>query len=246
VSSGDPAPAPPEPLIEEVGAQYRYGIVFLLVLAVAVLLILTPDGQGWRAASFGLISAALIIAVATARVPTGVQRRRFQIGTALAALVTVLIAADVIDRSVSLALGAVLALAVPFSLARGLLRLVRERGATVQAVAGALAIYLLVGLAFASIIGFVAEVGSGNFYAEGTNGSTSQHVYYSFTVLTTTGFGDLTAATRLGRALAVVEMLIGQIYLVTVIGILIGRRSSGPPMPGSTAAAGAGPPSPQE
>ena len=49
-------------------------------------------------------------------------------------------------------------------------------------------------------------------------------MYYSFTVLTTTGFGDLTAAHGLGRALAVVEMLVGQLYLVTVISILIGRR----------------------
>jgi Ion channel len=43
-------------------------------------------------------------------------------------------------------------------------------------------------------------------------------------VLTTTGFGDFTAAHSGGRALAVLEMLVGQIYLVTVISILIGRR----------------------
>ncbi len=42
-------------------------------------------------------------------------------------------------------------------------------------------------------------------------------------MLTTTGFGDLSAATHLGRALAVVEMLVGQIYLVTVIGVLVGN-----------------------
>jgi hypothetical protein len=48
-------------------------------------------------------------------------------------------------------------------------------------------------------------------------------VYYSFTVLTTTGFGDYTAAKPLGHALAVLEMLIGQLYLVTVIGILVGN-----------------------
>ena len=47
-------------------------------------------------------------------------------------------------------------------------------------------------------------------------------VYFSFTALTTTGFGDLAAATEAGRALVVVEMLIGQLYLVTVIGLLVG------------------------
>ena len=50
-------------------------------------------------------------------------------------------------------------LAVPATLTGGLLRLVRERGATVQAVAGGLAIYLLLGLAFSSLIGFVSSRG---------------------------------------------------------------------------------------
>ena len=45
-------------------------------------------------------------------------------------------------------------------------------------------------------------------------------VYYSFTVLTTTGFGDYTAAKPVGHALAALEMLTGQLYLVTVIGVL--------------------------
>jgi hypothetical protein len=50
-----------------------------------------------------------------------------------------------------------------------------------------------------------------------------EKVYFSFTVLTTTGFGDFTPATAVGHALAVIEMLTGQIYLVTVIGLLIGN-----------------------
>ncbi len=50
-------------------------------------------------------------------------------------------------------------------------------------------------------------------------------LYFSFTVLTTTGFGDFSAATPVGHALAVIEMLTGQLYLVTVIGLLIGNFS---------------------
>jgi hypothetical protein len=71
------------------------------------------------------------------------------------------------------------------------------------------------------------------YFAQQANASTSQIVYFSFAVLSTTGFGDLTAATHLGRALAVVEMLLGQLYLVTVIGVLVGnfagRSHSSPP-----------------
>jgi hypothetical protein len=53
--------------------------------------------------------------------------------------------------------------------------------------------------------------------------SNGDRVYYSFTVLTTTGFGDYTTATPVGHALAVFEMLTGQLYLVTVIGVLVGN-----------------------
>ena len=48
-------------------------------------------------------------------------------------------------------------------------------------------------------------------------------MYFSFTTLTTTGYGDYTAALRGGRALAVLEMLVGQLYLVTVIAMLVGN-----------------------
>ena len=105
---------------------------------------------------------------------------------------------------------------------RGVLRLLRERGVTVQAVAGALAIYIAVGLVFAWIIGFIIHLSSTPYFAQHANGTVGDRVYFSFTVLTTTGFGDFSAATPAGHAVAVIEMLTGQLYLVTVIGILIG------------------------
>jgi len=99
----------------------------------------------------------------------------------------------------------------------------------VQVVAGALTIYVLTGLIFAWLVSLVADVDGAAYFAQGGDAAQGARVYYSFTVLTTTGFGDLTAATPAGHALAVVEMLLGQLYLVTVIGVLVGdfagRRS---------------------
>jgi hypothetical protein len=86
-----------------------------------------------------------------------------------------------------------------------------------------LAIYLSVGLLFAWIIGFITHVDSTLYFAPHTDGSEGDRLYFSFTVLTTTGFGDFSAATPAGHALAVIEMLTGQLYLVTVIGLLIGN-----------------------
>ncbi len=49
----------------------------------------------------------------------------------------------------------------------------------------------------------------------------SDFVYYSFVTLTTVGYGDLTASTGIGRMLSVTEALVGQLYLVTVVAILV-------------------------
>jgi hypothetical protein len=123
---------------------------------------------------------------------------------------------------VTFAVSGLLGIIIPATLVGGLIRLLRTQGVTVQAVAGALAIYLFVGLLFTSVIGIAAHSSSRPYFTNGTDGSQSQRVYYSFTVMTTTGFGDYTAAMSAGRALAVIEMLTGQLYLVTVIGILVG------------------------
>jgi hypothetical protein len=135
------------------------------------------------------------------------------------------IAAGVIPTVVAFILGAVVSLMIPLALGGGLLRLIRTKGVTAQVVAGALAIYLLIGLMFASAISVLTYLESSPFFAQGTDGSAGDRVYYSFTVMTTTGFGDLTAAHAGGRALAALEMLVGQLYLVTVIGLLVGSIS---------------------
>ncbi|MGZ6704190.1 MAG: ion channel [Solirubrobacteraceae bacterium] len=53
-----------------------------------------------------------------------------------------------------------------------------------------MAIYLSVGLVFAAIIAFIAQVDSAPYLAQHTSGSEGDQVYFSFAVLTTTGFGD--------------------------------------------------------
>ena len=205
-------------------AQYRYGAVLLLVVCVVVFVIVAPDNDAFPLASAPRMYLSLLVAILTSRERSVVRRRRALLAGTTVAVVTVLTAVGAISTSITFAIGAVMTMAVPATLTTGLLRLVRERGATVQAVAGGLAIYLLLGLAFASLIGFVSVAAHAQFFVQAAHVGTSDRVYYSFTVLTTTGFGDFTAAHGAGRALAVLEMLIGQIYLVTVISILIGRR----------------------
>jgi len=204
-------------------ASFRYGTVLLIILALLVFEVLSPDTDWSRALGFGLAGAALTVAVATSRARAEVRRVRTLVVGVLAVLFVVLILAGVLSASFTYVVGTLLVAAIPITLGGGLLRLIREEGVTVQAVAGALAIYLLVGLLFASAIAFVTKVDSTPYFAQGSHINNGDIVYYSFTVMTTTGFGDYTAAHPVGHALAVLEMLTGQLYLVTVIGILVGN-----------------------
>jgi hypothetical protein len=46
--------------------------------------------------------------------------------------------------------------------------------------------------------------------------------------LTTTGYGDLTASTDGGRMCAILEALFGQLYLVSIVAVLVANMGRGP------------------
>jgi hypothetical protein len=201
---------------------FRYGAVFLLTAVLMVFLIVAPSGTWSRAVALALEGAALVVVLATSRERRRVRRARAVLVGTLAALIVLGIAVGLVEPVVAEAFAAVCGVALCLALVGGLLRLVRTRGVTIQAVAGGLAIYLQIGLIFSWLIAVISHIDSAPYFAQGRDGDQAERVYYSFTCLTTTGFGDFTAARPLGRALAVVEMLGGQLYLVTVIGVLVG------------------------
>jgi hypothetical protein len=203
--------------------QFRYPAVLALMLATVVFLIAAPAANWSSALGIAIEGAALVLTVATSRERESVRRRRaITLGLAMIAAV-ILIALGVLPKWLTAVAAILVTAGVPVALVRGLLRLLSRDGVTFNAVAGSLAIYLCTGLIFAWIIGFIAQVGGTPYFAQHTNGTQGDKVYFSFTVLTTTGFGDFTPATPAGHALAVIEMLTGQLYLVTVIGLLIGN-----------------------
>jgi hypothetical protein len=203
--------------------QFRYPAVLALTFVTTVFLIAAPNADWSRALAVGLEGSALVLTVATSRERESVRRRKsLALGAGMVALI-VLIALGIAPTWLIAAVAIVVTAGIPFALVRGLLRLLRLHGVTFNAVAGSLAIYLSIGLVFAWIIGFVAEVSSTPYFAQHGPVTQGDKVYFSFTALTTTGFGDFTPATPVGHSLAVIEMLTGQLYLVTVIGLLIGN-----------------------
>jgi hypothetical protein len=205
------------------GGNHRYGAVLVLTAAMATVTLAAPDAPAMRVVELVVAGSALMAAMLTSGARPDVRR-----ATGWALGVALIIAGGAAlggarPGVLALAATAVISAATIAVILGGLVRLVRERGVVLQAILGALAIYLLIGLAFAFLIGAVATASGGDYFAQGTDGVQSQRVYFSYTVLTTTGFGDLTARTAPGRALTVLEMLIGQLYLVTVIATLVGN-----------------------
>jgi Ion channel len=226
VTGSGPPPVSGAPEGSDVAARYRYPAVLAMMLFTVVFVIAAPSANWSSALGLAVEGMALVITVATSRERRTVRRRR-AIGLGAGMLtVVILIALGFFPHSLTFLAAAVLSAAIPVALVRGLLRLLGERGATLNAVAGSLAIYLSIGLIFAWVIAFAAQVGHATYFAQHTDGTEGDKVYFSFTVLTTTGFGDFTPATPAGHAIAVIEMLTGQLYLVTVIGLLIGNFAS--------------------
>jgi hypothetical protein len=203
--------------------QFRYPAVLTLMLIAVVFLIAAPNADWTVALAITIEGAAMVLTVATSRERESVRlRRALVLGLAMVVAV-LLVALGIAPRWLTALIALAVTAGVPIVLIRGLLRLLRVSGVTFNAVAGSLAIYLSTGLLFAWIVGFVAQVSSTPYFAQHATSSEGDKVYFSFTTLTTTGFGDFTPATATGHALAVIEMLTGQIYLVTVIGLLIGN-----------------------
>jgi hypothetical protein len=125
-----------------------------------------------------------------------------------------------LDRSVTALSSAALVLITLVALAR---QIARNPEVTGRTVLGALCVYLLVGLFFAFFEQFIGAIQTGPFFANHGDGTSSDYLYFSYVTLTTVGFGDLVAGSDLGRTFAVVEAIMGQLYLVTVVGFTVGN-----------------------
>ena len=92
---------------------------------------------------------------------------------------------------------------------------------TLQSIYGAISAYLILGLMFAAFYAAMYRFGGNTFFANGRMGDTRTFQYFSFVTLTTTGYGDYTAAASGGQAVAVIEAITGQIFLATLVARLV-------------------------
>ena len=205
------------------GGGFRYGAVLLLTLVTATFTLVAPDGPAARGTGLILAGIALLAAMLTSGARPNVRRATVVVVGAATVLAAGAGIAGAPPGVLALSATAVVNAATIAVILGGLVRLVQERGVGVQAVFGALAVYLLVGLTFGFAIGAVATGFNGDFFAQGTDGTRSLRLYFSYVTLATLGYGDYTPAGDLGHTLAIVEALFGQLYLVTVLALLVSR-----------------------
>ena len=208
-----------------------YVLVFFLLIVTYFLVSLLPEATWSQLLEELAAGATLLIALRTSHAHLRLQR------IARSAVVAgfVLTVVGSLIGGTTLALVAlvfmVLLLVAPFVI---LNRILRHRTVTVETIAGAIDVYVLLGLIFSALYRSIAAISGTSFFVETHHPSANQYLYFSFVTLTTTGYGDLTAATSFGRSVVVLEPLLGQIFLVTTVARLVsiwqpGRRRNGHP-----------------
>lgn len=209
----------------------RFGMLLIVTVSSIVILMLvdigpraTASSGRWQSALASLLVGATLLLALRA---SGLSRRPQRIAdvivlvvvcsVSILALVTTF--SDVVPPPTSAAplLVVVLSIVAPMAIVR---RLVQHREVTRGTLLGAISGYLLLPIAFFYV--FLASITITREPYFGTPQPTTTYMYFSLTTITTTGYGDFTAAAPLGRLLATAEAVIGQVYLVTFVAMLVG------------------------
>lgn len=215
-----------------------FGLVLLLVLATYVLASLL-ENSGWSAVvelAAGSATAVVALYSAGTRIPL------VRLGRVLAAVAIVLAAvAAITDVRGWLSAASLVEVGLLFAATFAILhRVVTSDVVDTRTILGALSVYAIFGLLFTFAFATVERLQGGPFFGEVADPQNSDFIFFSFTTLTTTGYGDLVPAGQPGRMLAGLEMMIGQIFLVTLVARLVSlwrpRRATQSPSADSSSA----------
>ena len=217
------APARPARLqrLERMRATHSYWFVLAAIFVTFFLAALLPD-TAWALSLIVLIQSATLLAVIwTAGFAMTERAVPFSIatGAGVAAAINIFWQGEALTAAVGISAG-LLTVTIAVVIAMGA---IAQNEVNSRSVAGAICVYMLFGMLFLFLYGVLATLGHGPFFAQGTDGTRPLRLYFSYVTLATLGYGDYTPAGNLGHALAVLEALIGQLYLVTVVAVVVTR-----------------------
>jgi Ion channel len=206
-----------------------YASLLVLLLVNFFLLELVDDPRWGAIGSTVLAAAALVVAINDPDAGETLKLRHVLLIAAcvvLAPLVLVVNSASVVGLTYLLPVALLVTATLPVTVSRVL----HHKRVTHETVLGALCAYVLVGLLFAFVYLAVDELRAAPFFAQPGTHAQSEYLYFSFVALTTLGFGDLSPSVGLPQALTVLEALLGQVFLVTLVARLVTlwvRQSAG-------------------
>lgn len=205
--------------VERLRASHTYGFVLLLVALTYVFIVAAPDESWARGVLILIETGTLALAFWT----SGLGWTRAAVVLAVlggsAAILQLFVGGSTmkgLDAIVNVLVVAATVVVIG-------LGVVDQGEINRKSVTGAICIYVILGILFTFAYGAAAELGSGAFFAQGTDGTPADRIYFSYVTLATLGYGDYTAAAQPGRSFAVAESLLGQLYLVTIVALLVGR-----------------------
>ena len=200
----------------------RYGLLLLATAASLAVQGAVDPGPVQQVVVTALAGASLLLAFWSANVTPRLMTAALALtGAALVLSIVHAAGGDIGDGAARTANALVLALGPP-AVAIGVARNLRAAGQVrLDAVLGVLSLYMLIGMAFGFLYGAIDHLGGDPFFAGGDPATVAHCLYFSFTTLATVGYGDFVARSDLGHTLAVSEALIGQIYLVTVVSLIV-------------------------
>ena len=209
---------------------YGYAWLLVLILVGIGFGLGAPDEPWARLVTLVFQSATLLAALQVSGAhPYIVRAASIAVAVAIVGTAGVFITVGEIGRFAGRTVGLMLVVLAPAAIIHGIVRQARTAGVmTVRTMFGVLCVYLLIGVGFGFAYGVISAADADRFFAQIDGGDHADFLYFSFASLTTTGFGDLTAATPLGRSMAVTEALLGQVYLVTVVALIVSNMARPP------------------
>jgi hypothetical protein len=200
-------------------ASDAFGLVLVLVVTTYVLASLLGN-RAWSAVVLTIATSATSVVALTSSHARPVMVRR--------ALIVALIATTL--SFISAAFGGRLWLNIASFLEIGLLaaamaavlrRVVTSETVSFRTILGAISVYIALGILFTWAYGAIDRIEGGDFFGAGVTPKGSDFLFFSYTTLTTTGYGDLVPVGQVGRMVSGLEMMLGQVFLVTLVAGLV-------------------------
>jgi hypothetical protein len=196
-----------------------FGLVFGLVVITYVLTSLLGN-SGWSSVLVTLaISTTSVVALTSSHVRGPWVQLAIYVSLVGLVLAVIAAASGNDDWLEVAALAQVLLLAG--AMAAVLVRVLTSVEVNARTIVGAISVYTVLGLLFAFVFEAIGRIQGSPFFEDHAHLAHSDYLFFSYTTLTTTGYGDLVPGGQPGRMLAGIEMLLGQIFLVTLVAGLV-------------------------